>query len=54
MKTHQRDLFEFIQILGTRDPKLSFRSAEISALFGDCIEVKNPKLLEELGDNSSL
>lgn len=55
--TSQRDILKFIKISRARDPKLSFRSAERLTLFGDCIRDKNnnnTKLLEELGDNSTL
>lgn len=33
---------------------LCFRSPEGPTLFGDCIRDEKPKLLKELGDNSTL
>lgn len=54
-KTSQRDILKFIKISRVRDPKLCFRLAERLTFLCDCVRgKKKPKLLEELGDNSTL
>lgn len=40
---NQRNIFEFIHLTGSRDLKLSFRSAETLALFGGCIKTNKHK-----------
>lgn len=48
-KINQRNIFEFIHVPGARDLKLSFWSAEILSLFGDCIKTKaKPKKQKKL------